>query len=251
VPVVVHPVWYRTWWAYGLFALVGIGVVAYAVRVRATQQRERIHELEDALADREAEIEAKERALERQHEDLEEVEAELSSQQEEVETARTTLNVLHDLIEQLPRHASWSQVLHALADTVEAVDGIDAFEFGYFNEDSICYEGYDPRRHTYTHRREDFDEKTVLPVWSLVNDEPVRIGDFRKEHTRYVHPNDDYRYQSMLCVPFHLPGRQHLVFVVYGVPKHTFDEQDRMMAQVLVDYLSVSVEQQLEPTARA
>ena len=251
VPVVVHPVWYRTWWAYGLFALGGLGLVAYAVRLRATQQRRRIHELEDALADREADIEAKERALEKRHEDLEEVEAALSSQQEEVETARTTLNVLHDLLQAIPRHASWTQVLHVLADTVEEIEGIDAFEFGYFDDGTICYEGYDPRRHTYTRRREDFDEKTVLPVWSLVNDTPVRIGDFRQEHTQYVRPNDDYRYQSMLCVPFHLPGRQHLVFVVYGVAKHTFDAQDRMMAQILVDFLSDSVKQPLEPTARA
>jgi hypothetical protein len=54
----------------------------------------------------------------------------------------------------------------------------------------------------------------------------------------------------MLCLPFHLPGRQHLVFVVYGVPKHTFDEQDLMMAQVLVDYLGVALKRPLQPTAR-
>lgn len=90
----------------------------------------------------------------------------------------------------------------------------------------------------------------MVPVWSLVHDEPVRIGDYRREHTQYVHPNQAYRYQSMLCLPFHLPGRQHLVFVVYGVPKHTFDEQDLMMAQVLVDYLGVALKRPLQPTAR-
>jgi hypothetical protein len=64
-----------------------------------------------------------------------------------------------------------------------------------------------------------------------------------------VTPNEDYRYQSVMCLPFNLPGRQHLVFVVYGLQKHAFDEQDRMMAWVLVDYLAVAVKTQLEPGA--
>lgn len=203
------------------------------------------------LAQREAELEEKERELEHQHRDLEAVEAGLSSRQEEVETTRTSLKVAHDLTEEIPPNASWSQVLHALADTAESVDGIEAFEFGYHNGGEICYEGYDRRREAYTHRREDFDERTVLPVRALVNDEPVRIGDYRQEHTQYVHASEDYRYQSVMCLPFHLPGRQHLVFVVYGVQKHTFDEQDRMMAQVLVDYVAASIKTQLEPTDRA
>jgi len=251
VPIRVHPAWYRTWWAYLLYGLSGLGALAYAVRLGVTRQRRRIHELEDALAKRESELDEKERALERRHEDLEAVEAELSSREEEVETTRTSLHVVHDLIDEIPPNASWSQVLHALAEVVEHVDGIDAFEFGIHDGGEICYEGYEQRREAYTHRREDFDERTVLPVWSLVNDEPVRIGDYRREHTQYVHPSEDYRYQSVMCLPFHLPGRQHLVFVVYGLQKHAFDEQDRMMAQVLVDYLSVSVKSHLEPTARA
>jgi streptogramin lyase len=250
IPIEVHPVWYRTWWAYLVYVLGGSAVLAYGVHRSVMRQRRRIHELEDALAEREEAIEAKDRKLQRQHQDLEEVEAALSSQEQEARTARTTLNVLHDLIQDLPTNASWSEVVHTLAGAVEEIDGIDAFEFGYFDEGSICYEGYDQRRHTYTHRREDFDEKTVVPVWSLVHDEPVRIGDYRREHTQYVHPNQAYRYQSMLCLPFHLPGRQHLVFVVYGVPKHTFDEQDLMMAQVLVDYLGVALKRPLQPTAR-
>lgn len=251
VPVRVRPVWYRTWWAYGLFGLGGIGALAYAVRLGVRRQRRRIHELEDELAEREREIDAKERKLERQHRDLEDIEAELSSRREEVETTRTRLNVVHDVIEAIPPNASWSQVLHALADAAEHVDGIDAVEFGYHNDGEICYEGYDQRREAYTHRREDFDERTVLPVWSLVNDEPVRIGEYQREHTQYVHPGEDQRYPSMMCLPFHLPGRQHLVLVVYGRQTHAFDEQDRMMAQVLVDHLAVAVNTHLEPETRA
>lgn len=251
VPIRVRPVWYRTWWAYLLYGLGGVGLLAYGVRRSVRRQRRRIRELEDALAEREAEIEKKEHELQRRHEDLEAVEAELSTREEEVETTRTRLHVVHDLIEEIPPGASWSQVLRALADAAEHVDGIDAFEFGVHDDGEICYEGYDRRREAYTHRREDFDERTVLPVWALVNDEPVRIGDYRQEHTQYVHPSEDYRYQSVMCLPFTLPGRQHLVLVVYGVQKHAFDEEDRMMAQVLVDYLGVSVKAQLEPTARA
>lgn len=229
VPVRVRPVWYRTGWAYVLYGLGGVGALAYAVRFSVRRQRQRIHELED-------ELDAKERELERQHQTLEEVESELSTREQEVETTRTSLNVVHDLIEAIPPSASWSQVLHALADAADHVDGIDAFEFGYHNGGEICYEGYDQHRGAYTHRCEDFDERAVLPVWSLVNDEPVRIGDYRREHTQYVHSGEDYRYQSKMCLPFHLPGRQHLVFVVYGLPKYAFDEEDRVMAQVLVDY---------------
>ncbi len=257
LPVLVRPVWYRTWWATVLFLIGGLGLLAYAIRFNAGRLRQRIHRLEQALADREADLQEKERELEQQShairtqaQDLEGVAKELSSKQEEIESARLNLHLLHEFTQKLPHIFSWRQVVQALAQTVEATRVIDAFEFGFYDHNEICYEGYERRRRTYLHRREEFNEKTNLAVWCLVSGQSLLIDDYGQEHGQYVAASNQYHYESALYLPFDVPGRQQLILVVYSLQKHAFDEQDLMTTQILVDYLSVSAQDRLESTNR-
>jgi len=57
------PPWYRTWWAYALYLLAAIGVVAGAVRGRTWQLRRRQRELETTVAERTREIEEQKERL--------------------------------------------------------------------------------------------------------------------------------------------------------------------------------------------
>lgn len=240
IPVHVRPAWYRTWWLYVLLGLVGAGVLAYGLQRYVDRRRERIEELETTLDERETILEEQERALEKQQEAI-------AEKTEELAATEAHLEALHDLVQHLPRRASWKQVMEALADLVETVESIDAIEFGYYHEDEMYYDGYHQSQSEYIHRREDFDDRTKVPVWSLFHDEPVHIDDFQREHTRYVHSADTVRAPSLLCCPFDLPGLQHLVLVLYGNTRHAFDENDRMMAQLLVDYLATAAREPLEP----
>jgi ligand-binding sensor domain-containing protein/uncharacterized coiled-coil protein SlyX len=244
LPVDVHPVWYRTWWTYALFGLLGISALGYGGWHYVTRRRERIAELETTLDEREQILEEQERALEQQREAIEE-------KTEELAATEAHLDALHHLIQHLPPSATWPDVMEVLSDMVEEVESIDAIEFGYYHEDEMHFDGYHLNQDEYVHRREDFDDRTKVPVWSLFHDEPVHIDEFGREHTRYVHSADAERAPSLLCLPFDLPGLQHLVLVVYGSAPYAFRENDRMMAELLVDYLAAVLREPLDPTSKA
>jgi len=69
----VRPPWYRTWWAYGLYVLVALGLVGGAVQWRTRRLRRRQEALERTVAARTAEIEQQKERLAEQAERLEEM----------------------------------------------------------------------------------------------------------------------------------------------------------------------------------
>jgi signal transduction histidine kinase/CheY-like chemotaxis protein/predicted DNA-binding transcriptional regulator AlpA len=66
----VRPPWYRTWWAYGGYALLALGLVAGAVQWRTRRLRRRQEELEATVAERTEQIRRKNDELARQAEKL-------------------------------------------------------------------------------------------------------------------------------------------------------------------------------------
>jgi len=73
VSVTVLPPWYRTWWAYGLYGLLALGVVGGAVQWRTRQLRRRQEALEETVAERTEQIRQKNDELAHQAEKLREL----------------------------------------------------------------------------------------------------------------------------------------------------------------------------------
>jgi len=73
VSVTVLPPWYRTWWAYGLYGLLALGLVGGAVQWRTRQLRRRQEALEETVAERTEQIRQKKDELARQAEELKEL----------------------------------------------------------------------------------------------------------------------------------------------------------------------------------
>ena len=67
------PPWYRTWWAYGLYLLGFVGLIAGIVRWRSAQLAERARRLERLVAERTAEVAEKNAQLAQQAEKLREL----------------------------------------------------------------------------------------------------------------------------------------------------------------------------------
>lgn len=248
----VRQVWYKTWWAVSLFVLLGALLLYYVVYLNVEQLVRRIRALEGDLAvqraamhQKEQELQEKTAALQAKEHNLEAATAELTNQQEEMESGVNHLGLLHQLLRRIPHNASWALVLEAVAEAIKQTRGISAFEFGFYCDDQIQYEGFDRRRNSFTRRRDPFDEKSVLAVWALVRKEPVLIGDYRRDQARYVEPTDQYRFNSAIFLPFELAGRQQLVLCVYSIFKRAFDEQEVMLLQLLTDYLAITVKRRL------
>ncbi|MFB6280154.1 MAG: ATP-binding protein, partial [Salinibacter sp.] len=69
----VLPPWYRTTWAYGLYGLLALALVAGTVRWRTRRLRKRQEELENTVAERTEQLEAQKDRLEEQAERLQEL----------------------------------------------------------------------------------------------------------------------------------------------------------------------------------
>ncbi len=67
------PPWYRTWWAYGLYGLLALGLLAGAVRWRTYRLRRRQEQLEQTVAERTKEVRRQRDQLEEQAERLQEL----------------------------------------------------------------------------------------------------------------------------------------------------------------------------------
>jgi signal transduction histidine kinase/CheY-like chemotaxis protein len=73
VSFTVRPPWYRTWWAYGGYVLLALGLVGGAVQWRTRQLRRRQEALEETVAERTEQIRRKNDELARQAEKLREL----------------------------------------------------------------------------------------------------------------------------------------------------------------------------------
>jgi len=253
IPFQVRKVWFKTWWATVLFVLTAVVLLYYLVYLNVGRLVRRVRRLERALADerrvlhqREAQVQAKEEALEEQEHNLAAKNAVISDQRDEITETASNLQLLHQLIRKLPRHVSWEQVIDAMAAMIGKTKGISAFEFGFYEEGKIHLRGYERRRQNFTYRHEEFSEKSSLAVWSLVHKEPVLINDFRTDQERYVEPSDDYRYSSAIYLPFELAGRQPLLLAVFSLYKNAFEEKDLHMLELLTDYLGMVIKEKMK-----
>jgi signal transduction histidine kinase/DNA-binding response OmpR family regulator/ligand-binding sensor domain-containing protein len=71
----IYPPWYRTWWAYGLYGLLGLAFVGGAVQWRTRRLRRRQSALEEAVAERTEQLRQKNDQLATQAEKLKELDA--------------------------------------------------------------------------------------------------------------------------------------------------------------------------------
>ena len=70
---VIAPPWYRTWWAYGLYGVLGLALVGGAVQWRTQRLRRRQEQLEQTVAERTEEVREQRNQLEQQAERLREL----------------------------------------------------------------------------------------------------------------------------------------------------------------------------------
>ncbi len=71
----IHPPWYRTWWAYGLYGLLGLALIGGAVQWRTRRLQRRQDALEEAVAERTEQLRQKNEQLATQAEKLKELDA--------------------------------------------------------------------------------------------------------------------------------------------------------------------------------
>ncbi len=240
----VRPPWHTRWWARTLFLLAGLAALYVLFQMNIGRLLRRIRLLETALGKKDAELKEKERQLATlTPTDLARQRQQASKEARENEWLQPAR--LHQILAEIPPHATWSKVLPILAQHVSEADGPDAFEIGWNEGQEICIRHFDKSKGVFSWLTAEFSEKTSLPVWALTHKQSVQLHQASIEINEYIENDEELDFESVLCVPFEVSGRQVLVFSLYSKKTHQFNEIALERLEVLLQYLSVAIDDQL------
>ncbi|MGB5819612.1 MAG: GAF domain-containing protein [Saonia sp.] len=232
----IHKKWYKTWW--GLTFLLSLLALCfwYYVRLRVFRKTKK---LEASLSQKQQELSAKEEQLLTQN-------TALAHQQKELKNTGAHIYILHRLLQQIPKQATWDTVLPTLAKLVDLATGIDAFELAFRKKEEIQYRGYAQGDSKRGERKEEFNDKGNLASYAIISNKPVIIGDFEKEIGQYIDEKESRGYPSGIWVPFEQKNGTVAVFCVYGRGKHKFTQKDVALLQILTTFLTTNTVDELK-----
>jgi hypothetical protein len=228
--------WYsQTWFIYGLIALL-ITFIGFYFRVYAKRRFKRLQEV----------LKYSNEKLAKKEEQLNQKIRELENQKEELVSATSNIQTLELFIKEIPKRATWDDIITAMGKAVTQTADVNAFEIAFKEKNEIVHKGYsDQERSGYTFRAKAFNAKTSLTCWAMENNKEVLINDFRKEHTMYIEEKDAYRFSSLLFIPFSLENDQPVVLCAYSTRTKHFDKNDLVMFRILAQFIYFSIHEEI------
>ncbi|MCA0133111.1 GAF domain-containing protein [Winogradskyella sp. D23] len=228
--------WYsKMWFIYGL-VLLGIVLVGFYFRVYVRRRFKRFQDI----------LKYSNEKLAKKEEQLNEKIKELEEKGDQLVSATSNIHTLELFIKEIPKKASWNDIITAMGKAVaESVD-VNAFEIAFKENEEIVHKGYsNQERSGYTFRAKPFNAKTSLTCWAMENNQEVLINDFEKEHTMYIQEKDVYRFRSLLFIPFSLDNDQPVVLCAYSTKQNHFDSNDLIMFRILAQFIHFSIHDEL------
>lgn len=232
----IYKPWYaNSWFIYGLIALM-MAFIGYYFRVFVKRRFRRLQEVlkysNEKLAKKEEQLNMKIKELEEKGDLL--------------FNANRNIQTLELFVKEIPKKASWEDIITAMGKAVTQTADVNAFEIAFKEKNEIVHKGYsDQERSGYTFRAKPFNTKTSLTCWAMENDKEVLINDFKKEHTIYIEEKDAYRFNSLLFIPFTLENDQPVVLCAYSTFKNHFDHNDQVMFRILSQFIYFSIHQEI------
>ncbi|MDH3698296.1 MAG: GAF domain-containing protein, partial [Flavobacteriaceae bacterium] len=237
IKVAIFLPWYlQSWVLYGSFGLLLL-IIGYYFRFFVQKRFRRLQKVlkysNEKLADKEAQL----------HQKIQEFEV----QKEELANANSNIQTLELFIKEIPKKASWDDIITAMSKAVKQSDDIDAFEIAFKEKNEIVHRGYsNQERSGFTFRSKPFNPKVSLTAWAMTNNEEVFINDFDKEHGIYIQEKAAYHFNSLMFIPFTLENDQPVVLCAYSLKKNDFDSNDLIMFRILAQFISFSIHQKLK-----
>lgn len=228
--------WYaQSWLRYTLFAALLL-IIGYFFRFYIKRRFSRLQSVlnysNEKLAKKEEQLHQKVREFE--------------EQQTELDNANLNIRTLELFIKEIPKKASWNDVITAMGKAVNESSEIHAFEIAFKEKNEIVHRGYSSmERSGYTFRSKPFNAKSSLTCWAMANDKEVLINDFRKEHTQYIDEKEAYHFDSLIFIPFALENAQPVVLCAYSTEKDQFDHNDIVMFRILSQFIHFSIHQKI------
>ena len=229
------PLYLQTWFIYSSIGLLVL-FISYYFRFYVKRRFNRLQQVlkysNEKLAIKEAQLHKKIREFE--------------EQQEELDSANSNIHTLELFIKEIPKKASWNDIITAMGKAVKQSSDINAFEIAFKEKNEIVHKGFsNQERSGYTFRSKSFNIKTSLTCWAMANNQEVLINDFDKEHTMYIGEKAAYRFSSLLFIPFNLENDQPVVLCAYSIQKNQFDQNDIVMFRILAQFICFSIHEEI------
>jgi signal transduction histidine kinase len=236
---VILPPWYRTWWAFSIYALV---LVAGIVAIDRTQRRRLIlKERENALL-REAKLRA------------ETAEAQARALQAENERNKN-IELLSEIGKQITASLDFDTIFHNLYQHVNQLVDASVFGVGIYHpgkKQIECRLAYGEGKHCAPYTR-DITEKDQLPVWCIENRQPVFINDVTVEFSHYIERYDGLNSRledgsfsaeplSLIYLPLIAQDRVLGIITVQSLNRNAYTEYHLNILENLAAYTTIALD---------
>ncbi|MBA3269494.1 MAG: GAF domain-containing protein, partial [Acidobacteria bacterium] len=232
----VLPPWYRTWWAYALYALALIGLVYGGART----VRHRVVVKERNRAEIAA---AKMRA--------ESAEALTSLERERTQS----IELLNEIGREITSSLDFDTIFERLYERVNQLADADVFGIGLYDAErrQIEYRLAIEKGKRYAPYTRDASNPDQLPVWCIEHRQPVFINDIDAEYSRYISRFDEQSRlledgtmsrppQSLIYLPLASQDRVVGVITIQSFEKNAYTEHHLSMLQNLASFTSVALD---------
>jgi signal transduction histidine kinase len=185
------PPWWRTWWAYGGYALL-LGLLVFAVD--RVQRRRLIKKEREAAEIRETQLRAQA------------VEAENKALQAENERKKN-VELLSEIGKEITASLDMDTIFYRLYERVNQLADASSFGVGIYHPEKaqIEYRLAIEKGKRYAPYTRDTRDKNQFPVWCIENRQPVFMNDVTKEYSRYISEFKSTNVEGMMLEDGTLP----------------------------------------------
>jgi signal transduction histidine kinase/ligand-binding sensor domain-containing protein len=245
-PLQILPPWYRTWWAYGLYALAAMGALFATDRVlrRRVVARER-----ERSVLREAELRAETAAAQAKT-----LQAENQRAQAENERNKN-VQMLSEIGKELTSSLDLDTIFYKLYEHVNRLTDATIFGVGIYHEDrhEIDYRLAMENGKRYPAFSRDTQNPNQLTVWCIERRRAVVMNDVTAEYSQYVSTYEDPRPHlhdgterlpvgSLVSLPLMMKDRVLGVMTVQSLSKGAYTAYHVDLLQNLASYTSIAID---------
>lgn len=231
--------WFKTWWAYGIYAIL-IGSVFFAVdrlqrRKLILKERQRSHIREMELRTEAAESDAK--ALQAENE------------------RKKNVEMLSEIGKKITSSLDLDDIFHKLYEHVNELADASIFGVGIYHpeKNKIEYRLAMEKGKAYPVYFRDTTDKNQFPVWCIENQKSVFINDVQLEYKKYIdyyeEPETEFKDgskteepESMIYLPLISKKRVLGVITIQSFEKNAYTDYHLNLLQNLASYTAIALD---------
>ncbi len=268
--------WYRTWWAYLIYTVLGIAVLYFTVKYYTQRLKKENEKLEKMVQERTAEISMKNQVLEKQKAEIsmqkdaigeqnlriQEAYEEIQQQQEEILTQRDNLaraydnlgksyqnvKTLSEIGQQITAVLDARAVIKTVYHNVNQLMDAAAFGIGVYNEkrQEIIFDGFMEKGEELPLHTHPISER-VLATICFEKQEKIVINNLHIDYQLYFdQPLKEAVAgelpKSLIYMPLSLDNKKIGVITVQSFDVNAYDEYNITMLENLATYVSIALD---------